>query len=104
MTPGNYKRNRANWSFAYVTPGVGSYDSRVVYRSALRVSCKRCQRIRNPDERFSVRGLCRSCADRAMVETKHQLQAKKGPRFEHWYEEMRLRFEHQRLDDLPSDE
>jgi hypothetical protein len=39
-----------------------------------------------------------------MLANSRELRAHSGPAFEHWYEEMRLRFEHRRVDDLQNDE
>jgi predicted nucleic acid-binding Zn-ribbon protein len=56
----------------------------VVYRDALRIDCKVCGKIRDPGERFSVRGKCLNCGNGRMVKNKHELQAHRGPLFDHW--------------------
>jgi hypothetical protein len=66
--------------------------------------CKRCQRERKSGELFSARGKCADCGNGRMLANSRDLRARSGPEFEHWYEEMRLRFEHRRLDDLQNDE
>jgi hypothetical protein len=66
--------------------------------------CKRCQRERKPGELFSARGKCADCGNGRMLANSQGLRARSGPSFEHWYEEMRLRFEHRRVDDLQNDE
>jgi hypothetical protein len=104
LTVADYKTVRANWIFAYITPLVVAYDMAVVYRDALRHSCKGCGKIREPGERFSVRGKCLDCGNGRMLANARELRARSGPSFEHWYEEMRLRFEHRRVDDLQNDE
>ena len=56
----------------------------MVYRDALRHSCKRCGKLRNPDERFSVRGRCQACGEEPMVANANQLREHRGEFFDHW--------------------
>jgi len=45
---------------------------------------------------ISARGLCQADAEAHQLANTAQLRARSGPMFEHWYEQMRLRFEHPR--------
>lgn len=56
----------------------------MVYRDALRFACKGCGKIRDPDERFSVRGKCLDCGDGNMLRNANDLRSHRGFYFVHW--------------------
>lgn len=45
---------------------------------------------------MSARGYCPEHGDELMMDNLQQLRDHRGPMFEHWYEQIRLAFEHPR--------
>jgi len=59
--------------------------------------CKVCGG--GPDEvgQISARGLCAQDGNARMQRNNAEIRARSGPAFEHWYQQMHVRFEHPRL-------